>query len=124
MVRILLVEDDPDVASVISELLEYSGHHVTVASNGRYGLEILVNEQPELVISDFMMPMMSGLELIEAIQDHGYKGAVILCSAVPEANFPPHRARYDFFLQKPYSIHTLLTAVEAIQERLGHSGQS
>jgi len=117
MLRILLVEDDPDVAAVVSALLEYCGHHVTVATNGRYGLELLLQEQPQLVITDFMMPMMSGLEMIEQARDAGYQRPIILCSAIPESHLPPHRGRYDLFLMKPYSASTLIKALESLEGR-------
>jgi len=112
MLRILLVEDDPNVAIVTRELLEYGGYHVTTASNGRYGLDLILQESPQLVITDFMMPMMSGLEMIEKARDAGYAGPIILCSALPESRFPPHRARYDLFMHKPYSSQALLGALE------------
>lgn len=118
MLRILLVEDDPDVATVTRGLLEYCGHDVTVASNGCYGLELIQQEPPELVITDFMMPMMSGLEMIEKARESGYKGPVILCSAIPEAQFPPHHARYELFLFKPYDVRTLIKALENLQGRV------
>jgi CheY-like chemotaxis protein len=119
MLRILLVEDDPEVATVTSGLLEYCGYHVTVAANGRYGLDLIAQERPELVITDFMMPMMSGLEMIERARDIGYENPIILCSAVPESQFPPHRARYDLFLHKPYNASALLSALENLKKRNG-----
>jgi CheY-like chemotaxis protein len=118
MLRILLVEDDPDVAAVTSGMLEYGGYHVTTASNGRYGLDLILQEPPQLVITDFMMPMMSGLEMIERAREAGYAGPIILCSAVPESLFPPHHARYDLFLQKPYGASTLLNALENLRARM------
>jgi len=118
MLRILLVEDDPDVSAVTSGMLEYYGYHVTTASNGRYGLDLILQEPPQLVITDFMMPMMSGLEMIERAREAGYAGPIILCSAVPESQFPPHHARYDLFLHKPYSVSTLLSALENLRARM------
>ncbi|HUB89286.1 MAG TPA: response regulator [Dyella sp.] len=118
MLRILLVEDDPDVAMVTSELLEYCGYHVTTASNGRYGLDIILQEQPQLIITDFMMPMMSGLEMIEKARDAGYAGPIILCSALPESQFPPHHARYDLFMSKPYSANALISALEHLRAKM------
>ncbi|HKT27203.1 response regulator [Dyella sp.] len=118
MLRILLVEDDSDVAQVTGGMLEYAGYHVTTASNGRYGLDLILQEQPQLVITDFMMPMMSGLEMIEQARAAGYAGPIILCSAVPESQFPPHHARYDLFLHKPYGVSTLLSALEHLRARM------
>jgi CheY-like chemotaxis protein len=112
MLRILLIEDDPDIASVTSAMLEYLGYHVTTAGDGRRGFDIALQERPELVITDFMMPMMSGLQLIEGLRDEGYAAPVVLCSAVAESNFPPHKARYDVFLKKPYDLKSLTEAID------------
>jgi DNA-binding response OmpR family regulator len=60
---------------------------------------------------------MSGLEMIERAREIGYQGPIILCSALPEAQFPPHRARYDLFLMKPYDARTLLAALQNLQQR-------
>lgn len=118
MLRILLVEDDPHVATVTRDLLEYCGYHATVATNGSHGLDVIRKQSPDLVITDFMMPMMSGLEMIEKARETGYPGTVIVCSAVPEAQFPRHHARYDFFLQKPYDVHALLKVLAHLHEPL------
>jgi CheY-like chemotaxis protein len=72
MLRVLLVEDDPDVAFVVSAMLELAQYHVTIATNGQQGFNIALQEHPELIVTDFMMPMMSGLEMIERLRQHGY----------------------------------------------------
>jgi CheY-like chemotaxis protein len=112
MLRILLVEDDPDVAAIASYMLEHVGHHVTLANDGRRGLEIALQERPEVVITDFMMPGMSGLELITRLRDSGYDGPVVLCSAIDEPFLPPHSARYEVFLKKPYDLRALMQSIE------------
>jgi CheY-like chemotaxis protein len=112
MLRILLIEDDPDVAAVTGAMLEYLGYHVTTATDGRRGLDIALQERPEVVVTDFMMPAMSGLQLIESLRDSGYKGPVVLCSAVGETLFPQHKAQYDAFLKKPYDLKALVNAIE------------
>jgi CheY-like chemotaxis protein len=119
MLRVLFVEDEPDVALVGATVLEDAGYHVTVASDGREGLDIALQEQPELVVSDFMMPCLDGLEMIERLRQNGFAAPIILTTAIPEEHLP-NRAGYDAYLGKPYGIHELLALVDAFRQRLGN----
>jgi hypothetical protein len=56
--------------------------------------------------------------MIETARDAGYAGPIILCSALPESQLPPHRARYELYLHKPYSANTLLKALENLHQRM------
>ena len=118
MLRVLLVEDESDVALVAATVLEDAGYHVTVATDGHEGLEIALQEQPELVISDFMMPCLSGLEMIERLRVAGYDRPIILTTAIPEEHLP-RQPGYDAYLAKPYGTRALLTLVEAFRMQLG-----
>lgn len=113
MLRVLLVEDEPDVALVAATVLEGAGHHVTVASDGKEGLDIALQEQPELVVSDFMMPRLNGLEMIERLRQAGFTRPIILTTAIPEDHLPL-RPGYDVYLAKPYGMRQLLSVVEAL----------
>lgn len=117
MLRVLFVEDEPDVALVAATVLEDAGYHVTVVSDGKEGLDIALQEQPELVITDFMMPRLNGLEMIRRLREAGFARPVILTSAIPEDHLPD-RPPYDAYLAKPYGMHQLLTLVESIAVRL------
>lgn len=68
MTTILIVDDEYLIADILGYALEDEGYMVVKASNGRRGLEVLDRERPELVITDFMMPMMDGVEFAEAIR--------------------------------------------------------
>jgi CheY-like chemotaxis protein len=113
MLRILLVEDEPDIAFVASVALEDAGYHVTLASDGKEGLEMALQDQPELVLTDFMMPRLTGLEMITRLRDAGFHNPVVLSTSVPESSLPPQRPHYDAYLGKPYSIAQLLSTVGA-----------
>ncbi|HEX7813749.1 response regulator [Dyella sp.] len=119
MLRILLVEDDPDVAFVVSALLESADFHVTVASDGQQGLEIAMQERPELIITDFMMPVMSGLDMIGRLRAQGYERPIILCSAVAEESMQRDRYLYDVFLLKPYRSEELMSAIDRVRTKPG-----
>lgn len=66
--RILIVEDDPLSQQVLKARLEMDGYQVAVASDGREGMKMIVSWCPDVVISDWMMPHVDGLELCQAIK--------------------------------------------------------
>lgn len=118
MLRVLFVEDEPDVALVAATVLEDAGYHVTLASDGKAGLDIALQEQPELVVTDFMMPRLNGLEMIRRLRESGFVRPIILTSAIPEIHLPD-RPQYDAFLPKPYGMRQLLEMVERAGPRHG-----
>ena len=74
---VLIVEDNPDTSQVVTLLLGIEGIQVVCASNGYEGLEKCRSERPDLIISDLMMPGLSGIEMIKTLRsDSG-------CSSVP-----------------------------------------
>jgi CheY-like chemotaxis protein len=68
MPKILLIDDDPLVRRVISRILKYEGYELLLADDGRRGLELFRSEQPELVITDIIMPGKEGIETIQEIR--------------------------------------------------------
>lgn len=113
MLRILFVEDEALISLVASIALEDAGYHVTVAMDGREGLQIALQDQPELIITDFMMPKMSGLELIQRLREAGFSSPIILATSIPEASLPD-RSGYDAYIAKPYREADLLAVVDRI----------
>jgi CheY-like chemotaxis protein len=75
MVRILLIEDDPDIRTDLSEILQDEGHEVTTAENGIEGLLILRGgPRPDLILLDLMMPIMDGWEFrAEQLRDSSFR---------------------------------------------------
>ena len=69
MARILLIDDDDAVRAVVGELLARSGHTVVEARDGEEGLDLFSRSRPDLVITDIMMPRMSGLEVVQVLRE-------------------------------------------------------
>lgn len=113
MLRILIVEDEPLISLVASLALEDAGFHVTVALDGAEGLQIARQDRPELVITDFMMPRMSGLELIRQLREDGFDRPIILATSIPEGSLPDHPG-YDAYLAKPFREAELVAAVDRV----------
>jgi sigma-B regulation protein RsbU (phosphoserine phosphatase) len=86
--RILVVEDDPFYRRVLEKRLASEGHEVFTAADGREGMRIIVSAEPDLVLSDWMMPEVDGLELCQSVKT-GLKEAApyfILLTAKGELN--------------------------------------
>jgi DNA-binding response OmpR family regulator len=118
--RILLVEDDPKLAGLIEEELTLEGYQVTVAQNGLDGLTIARNIQPDLLILDWMLPGISGLDLCLRLRSTGIQVPIIMLTAKDEI---PDRvaglnAGADDYVTKPFSIEELLARVKARLRRL------
>lgn len=117
--RILVIEDDSDVASYLSKGLKESGYVADLAGNGRAGLQMATAEDYDLLIVDRMMPEMDGLAVIRALREEGYKTPVLVLSALGEVDDRVQglRAGGDDYLVKPFSFSELLARIEALLRR-------
>ncbi|TAL04367.1 MAG: response regulator [Rhodospirillaceae bacterium] len=68
MAKILVIDDEALLAKSLSIILAKAGHTVVTAENGKLGLEAFAREQPDLVITDIIMPVMEGIEAIQALR--------------------------------------------------------
>lgn len=113
--HILLVEDDTKLAGFVEAELCLEGYHVTVASNGMDGLSKARETQPDLLILDWMLPGMSGVDICMRLRATGIQCPVIMLTAKDEI---PDRvtglnAGADDYVTKPFSIEELLARVKA-----------
>jgi CheY-like chemotaxis protein len=114
VLTILVVEDEFGVADVVVTALEDEGYRVLVAANGRQGMERIADTKPDLIILDFMMPIMDGAAMGKAVRagDGTSDIPIIMTSAVGEAAVKDRFADFQAFLRKPFRISELLVAVE------------
>lgn len=108
--RVLLVEDEPGLQEALTLALELEGFDVIRASDGREALARL-NSGPDLIITDYMMPRMNGVELIERLRADS--ATVEIPVLLMSAALPRHvdSSKADAFLPKPITMENLLTAV-------------
>jgi CheY-like chemotaxis protein len=119
MARILVVDDEPDERFLVCRALRQQGHDVTVAENGAAGLKAAQEWVPDLVVTDIMMPVMDGVELIRRLRgDPAVAGIPILA-----ASGDTHLAgAADAILNKRYNHHDLITIVNTLLEK-GRDGR-
>ncbi|WP_398498041.1 response regulator [Variovorax sp.] len=116
MKLILVVEDEYGNAQILRLLLESEGYRVASASNGKAALELLSGEAPALILSDFMMPVMNGGELGEAVRRNPSLCRIpfVIMSATDEEVVRKVFRGYDAFLVKPFEIDPLLLLIERL----------
>jgi CheY-like chemotaxis protein len=113
MAVVLVVDDEVGIARLLSDVLSDEGHRVVAAENGHEALKRAEQERPDLVITDFMMPVMDGAHLIKAMAEHpDLKGVpVFLISSVPEAAVRDKCSGYALFIRKPFRIYDVVDQV-------------
>jgi PAS domain S-box-containing protein len=108
--NVLLVDDDPDVRSVTYEFLSELGHDITEAGGGEAALEIWKQGRFDIVLADFSMPVMTGVDLAARIHECDPHQQVTIMTGYADADrIPPSIA----ILQKPFSLEQLRQALES-----------
>ena len=118
--RILIVEDEPGVLLVVSDLLEAAGYLVQTAADGDSGLRSATSSPFDLLILDVMLPGISGFEICHAAREHGFEGAILMLTA--KGQIPDRvqglRTGADDYLVKPFDPDELLARVHALLRRV------
>ncbi|HEV2109291.1 MAG TPA: response regulator [Thermomicrobiales bacterium] len=106
---VVLADDDPLIAHLLTEALEDEGYRVFSASDGFEAWQLCQRHQPKVVITDVMMPRMDGIELLSRLRDSSglQQPAMILMSAVPQSISHPDVS----FLPKPFDLQDVLDKV-------------
>lgn len=114
-IHILVVEDDAKLAQFVKLELGYEGYQVTVAHDGLAGLTAARETQPDLIILDWMLPGLNGLEVCHRLRTTGDRVPVILLTAKDEVSdrVAGLDAGADDYVVKPFSIEELLARVRA-----------
>jgi CheY-like chemotaxis protein len=109
---ILVVDDDPDIRTVLVDLLQLNGYSVCAAGNGAEALTCLETSSPDLIILDLWMPVLNGAGLVRELDRRGIDLPILITTAAPN----PGQIASDLgaigCLQKPFELIDLLDAVE------------
>jgi DNA-binding response OmpR family regulator len=121
MAKILLVEDALDLAQVIARELQSAGHEVTHAADGPHALELAARDQHNLVILDWMLPGLSGLEVLRRLRQASAIPVLMLTARNEEADrVLGLEVGADDYVTKPFSMRELLARVHALLRRIEH----
>ena len=117
MAKILVIDDEPAMRFLIRMAFEVEGHQVDEAANGRAALDLIESGRiPDLIATDYMMPVMNGAELIARIRRDPRTHAlpIVMISASSGAE---QRSEPDLFLRKPFDPVTLAGQAEELLRR-------
>lgn len=117
MVKILVAEDESIVLSSLKFRLEKEGYEVIAVENGRDALEFMQNDTPDLIITDIMMPFVTGLELITHVRSNIERRIpIVVISAVglEDTVLEAFELGADDFITKPLSPNELLIRIKRL----------
>src|SRR5207248_10311344 len=116
--RVLIIEDDPNVAEVVGRYLTREGYEVEIAADGADGLERALSNPPELVVLDLMLPNLGGLEVCKRIRAAAPVPVIILTALGEEADrIVGLELGADDYVAKPFSPRELTARVKAVLRR-------
>ena len=123
--RLMVVEDDVKLLDIVRVRLNRAGYDVRAAANGRAALLQLMQSPADIVITDWRMPEMTGVELCRAIRGnallrHTYI-IMLTGQASPEEQIEGIHAGADDYLTKPFRMDTLLSSIRTAQQVIGHA---
>lgn len=119
MFKVLVVEDDRDLRQLFARVLQRSGYETLEAGDGQQALEVLEREYVDVIISDIMMPVMDGYELVRSLREADMKMPVLMITA--KDAFDDMRRGFlsgtDDYMIKPVNVNEMVLRVGALLRR-------
>ena len=119
MAHVLVIEDDATIRSALIRALGEHGHAVSSASTGSQGLQLILSEQPDIVVLDLGLPDMDGIDVCRQMRSGGYLGGIIMVTARAGEldRVVGLDVGADDYLAKPFGLAELLARVRALLRR-------
>lgn len=117
--KLLVIDDERSIRNTLKEILEFEGHTVDVAEDGRAGLEMAMQKKYDAVFCDIKMPNMDGIEFLEKFSDTSLEEPVIMISGhgtIDAAVECIKKGAYDF-IQKPLDLNRILITLKNATEK-------
>ena len=117
--RILVVDDEPSIVDAVATAFRYEGFDVAEAYSGREALEAVDRFEPDLIVLDWMLPDIEGIEVGRRLRTRGFKSAVLFLTDKDgtEHKVQALRAGGDDYVTKPFSLAEVVARVQAILRR-------
>jgi len=118
--KVLVVDDEPNIVQTLRDRLEMNEYKVITACNGKEGLEAALQEKPDVILLDVIMPIMDGHEMLEALrrQPGGEGPSVIMLTARSQTQdiSRANACGIDDYIVKPFDLSELLEKIESVVE--------
>jgi len=120
-IKVLVVDDDPQVCKTVSMILQEHGYHVQSYNQARQALQVIRKSPFDIAMIDIKMPELNGLELVEKLKEHDPHIAVLVMTAYPDIQTAAETMRLGTrdYITKPFHEEQLLDAVERVAHSMG-----
>ena len=121
-IRLLVVDDEPNIVELLSASLRYAGFDVSTARSGREAVERIRNVRPDLVVLDVLMPGIDGFSVLRQLRGNGVDIPVLFLTAkdAHEDRITGLTLGADDYVTKPFSLAEVIARIQAILRRAGN----
>ena len=120
--RVLVADDAPDILFIVQKTMESAGYEVLTAANGKEAYQKAIEQKPDLIISDILMPLMNGFKLCDELKNNPNYGhiPIILMTAVyrqPDHIEMGFKFGADAYMAKPFKTEQLLAITKQLMQK-------
>ncbi|GAB3276285.1 response regulator transcription factor [Microbacterium lacusdiani] len=117
--RILVVDDEPNIRDLLSQSLRFAGFQVKTVANGAQTISAVLEEEPDLIVLDVMLPDMNGFSVTKRLRDAGYTAPILFLTAKDETEdkIKGLNVGGDDYVTKPFSLDEIVARIQAILRR-------
>jgi DNA-binding response OmpR family regulator len=118
MPRILIVDDEPELLTILGMLYEIEGFTVYLAEDGQHALDVISKNAVDIVLTDLMMPRLDGLRLSQKLRQSSEYGSIpIVMHTAASGAVPGLGLHYDALIAKPSTFENQLSVIQALLSR-------
>lgn len=119
--RLLVVDDEPNIVELLEASLRFHGFDVTTCADGTTALSVAKDLQPDLMVTDVMMPGLNGFELVRSLRADGYQFPVLFLTAkdAVDDRVTGLTIGGDDYIVKPFSLSEVVARIRAVLKRTG-----
>lgn len=116
-IRVLIVDDEPDIRATVAAMLEIEGYIVAEAANGAEALLAIEQRAPDVILLDMRMPVLDGWGFAAELRRRGHRTPIVVMTAARDAAHWASEIAAAAFVSKPFGFDDLIGAVEAVTPR-------